>query len=560
MQTLTNHTRRLPVQWVPLATAILVLLAFPGQGQTPLGTAFIYQGLLTDKGSPANGTYDLRFILYNAPEGGAQVGSILNLSDQWVGNGLFSAPLDFGAAAFAGEARWLEIGVRLGTSTGIFSVLSPRQELAVAPGAIFASKAAIATTAATATSADRAVTATTADTATTAESATTATIATTALSYSGKVLRIESNSDGDNPALEIKDNSPGQARLAAVNFLQTYDATRGQVAYQNPSGPMTFRVGNATAMALDNLGRAGIAGALRAGSTNVNAWNHIGSGGTPTVDDISNVNDLYVFGDIQTHGLIYTDWALVVGDPTPTANQTFTSFGSGMKEESAIAGVDDVYISGNLELDGALYTGSALNVPDGFVINVGGTMANLTIAGANAIIQIGDTTSDRVGIGRTPTTNALEVAGNASKAAAGSWLANSDRRLKQDIQDLPDALAVIDRLRPVKFRYAPEFFQKHPGTRDVWYYNYVAQEFRQVFPDSVQDDGEGYLQLDTHNAEVYAVAAIQELHRALKQRDAQIARLQERLDALQETLGNRLAALEDAVRVHKGPETARVDR
>jgi hypothetical protein len=37
-----------------------------------------------------------------------------------------------------------------------------------------------------------------------------------------------------------------------------------------------------------------------------------------------------------------------------------------------------------------------------------------------------------VGVGRLPTANALEVQGNASKSTAGDWLANSDRRIKQD--------------------------------------------------------------------------------------------------------------------------------
>ena len=33
------------------------------EAATALGTGFTYQGRLTDAGSPANGTYDLRFIL-----------------------------------------------------------------------------------------------------------------------------------------------------------------------------------------------------------------------------------------------------------------------------------------------------------------------------------------------------------------------------------------------------------------------------------------------------------------------------------------------------------------
>ncbi|MES4792658.1 MAG: hypothetical protein C4321_06410, partial [Chloroflexota bacterium] len=94
---------------------------------TALTTTFTYQGRLTDAGSPANGTYDLRFILYDAETGGAQVGSIVTKDDVPVANGLFSVELDFGANAFRGDARWLEIAVRPGSSTGAYTVLSPRQ-------------------------------------------------------------------------------------------------------------------------------------------------------------------------------------------------------------------------------------------------------------------------------------------------------------------------------------------------------------------------------------------------------------------------------------------------
>ena len=55
-------------------------------------------------------------------------------------------------------------------------------------------------------------------------------------------------------------------------------------------------------------------------------------------------------------------------------------------------------------------------------------------SGANILVLDGD--NERVGIGRTPATNALEVNGTASKTAAGDWLAHSDRRIKTDIRDI----------------------------------------------------------------------------------------------------------------------------
>ena len=131
---------------VPVATA---LGDDPGEPRgrsveaaTALGTSFTYQGRLTDAGSPANGTYDLRFILWDAEPGGAQVGTTQTKDDVVVTNGLFSVDLDFGASAWNGDARWVEIAVRAGASTGTYTVLSPRQPVSPTPYALFAKAAA----------------------------------------------------------------------------------------------------------------------------------------------------------------------------------------------------------------------------------------------------------------------------------------------------------------------------------------------------------------------------------------------------------------------------------
>lgn len=135
------------VALIPVATA---LGDDSGEGDgrsieaaTALTTAFTYQGRLTDGGSPANGVYDLRFILYDAETGGAQVGGIVAKEDVTVTNGLFSVELDFGASAFTGDARWLEIAVRPGSGTGAtgYTVLSPRQPVSPSPYALFAKAA-----------------------------------------------------------------------------------------------------------------------------------------------------------------------------------------------------------------------------------------------------------------------------------------------------------------------------------------------------------------------------------------------------------------------------------
>jgi len=99
------------------------------------GTAFTYQGRLVVGGSPANGTYDFQFTLYNADNGGTNLGTV-TVDDVAVAGGVFTAALDFGEAAITGQARWLAIGVRPGASTGAYTALSPRQELRPSPHAL----------------------------------------------------------------------------------------------------------------------------------------------------------------------------------------------------------------------------------------------------------------------------------------------------------------------------------------------------------------------------------------------------------------------------------------
>jgi hypothetical protein len=124
----------------PSTAKLLVALALAGGLNIPLGfsqgTAITYQGRLADGASPANGTYDLRFILYDNSAGGSQQGPILTNTSTSISNGLFTVSLDFGAQ-FPGANRWLEIAVRT-NGTGSFTTLSSRQFVAPTPYAVTA--------------------------------------------------------------------------------------------------------------------------------------------------------------------------------------------------------------------------------------------------------------------------------------------------------------------------------------------------------------------------------------------------------------------------------------
>jgi len=123
------------------STVTLALLSGGVSHADPMGSAFTYQGQLDDAGAPASGDFDFTFELHDHPDNGSQVGGTVIVDDHPVSNGLFTVKLDFGFSAFDGEALWLEVGVRAGSSTGAYTTLAPRQELTPSAYAIYAEHA-----------------------------------------------------------------------------------------------------------------------------------------------------------------------------------------------------------------------------------------------------------------------------------------------------------------------------------------------------------------------------------------------------------------------------------
>lgn len=136
-----------------LVLLLPALIPFAAWAQ-PVGNTFTYQGELRDGGTAANGTYDLRFKLFDAFSNGAQVGPLLCVDNVLVNQGTFTVELDFGAV-FAGSTRYIEIDVRPDTGLGCisgagFTILSPRQRIVTTPYSAYSLAAATATTAASA--------------------------------------------------------------------------------------------------------------------------------------------------------------------------------------------------------------------------------------------------------------------------------------------------------------------------------------------------------------------------------------------------------------------------
>ena len=147
----------------------------------------------------------------------------------------------------------------------------------------------------------------------------------------------------------------------------------------------------------------------------------------------------------------------------------------------------------------------------------------------------------------------LEVGGNASKSVAGSWLANSDARIKTGIATVTNALETLNQVRLVSFRYTDSYRTAHPGIDNRSYLNVVAQEFARVFPDYVKGsgeklpDGSEILQVDSYPLTIYSAAAIQELSQKMEAGNQRLREELRRLNAQNAELNRSVTELKELV-------------
>jgi hypothetical protein len=134
--------------WLLLATLNAHLATVLAQG-----TAFTYQGRLNSSGSPASGSYDLVFTLYNTNTAGIAIAEPATNSAVAVTNGLFTTLVDFGPGVFTGTSNWLAIAVST-NGANTFSLLTPRQQVTPTPYALYSANAGTAATASSVPAAD----------------------------------------------------------------------------------------------------------------------------------------------------------------------------------------------------------------------------------------------------------------------------------------------------------------------------------------------------------------------------------------------------------------------
>jgi len=151
----------------------------------------------------------------------------------------------------------------------------------------------------------------------------------------------------------------------------------------------------------------------------------------------------------------------------------------------------------------------------------------------------GEFDNDRAGINwdsSVPLPATFAVNGTASKTAAGDWLANSDARLKKNIEYLSSKsmLDKVTQMKAVRYEWNDNTtgYDRPKGQQ----YGFIAQDLQQVWPDNVIEDAQGYLQTSYGTYDHMYVEAIKELDKKYEKIEQENQMLKDELKAIKEIL------------------------
>lgn len=497
-----------------VSLVLVALLASLGGGaaaQGPLGTAFTYQGQLVTTSGPVNDTCDMQFDLYDVAGGGSPLDSEA-LSYVRVSDGVFSVQLDFEAAVFDGEARWLEVSVQCsGDSSHV--TLEPRYALTAAPYALYA----------------------------------------LAAPWGGLTDVPGGLSDGDDDTLGAL--SCGSGQIAQWNGTAWVCSTGGGGggwslsgnAGTNPTNflgttdiaTLTFKVSNTVALRLAPGAAGGTPNVIGGYEGNVIPdsvqGGTIGGGGSSTGSQFNRVTADYATVGGGSTNLATGQYATIGGGDGNWANGWYATVGGGQWNKASGAysmvpgGYENTAVGGHSFAAGRH---AVANQGGCFVWGDGSSeYAPTECNTANAwVIRASGGVTMYTSVGDDPTPKGVFLAANG-----GAWNTLSDRERKENFQPV-DSQALLARLAETPIT-TWNYKAQDPAIRHI---GPMAQDFN-LLVEGLGGEGDEYI--NSLDADGVALTAIQALHAQNVAQQAQI----EALSAENAALEARLAALEAKV-------------
>ena len=125
----------------------------------------------------------------------------------------------------------------------------------------------------------------------------------------------------------------------------------------------------------------------------------------------------------------------------------------------------------------------------------------------------------------------LTITNTGDMTVSGDITINSDERLKQNIEPLTDALALVNQLDGKVYHWRPEL------GRDVRRkVGFIAQEVESVLPDLITENKEGFKSVNYQGVVPVLVNAVKELSQQAKNQSEQIKLLQQQIELQQQLL------------------------
>lgn len=517
-------------------------------------TSFTYQGRLTDNVLPANGPYDFQFKLFDAAVGGTQIGATVTPpSSTQVSTGIFTVTLDFGAAAFPGAPRWLEISAKQ-MGSGTFTTLTPRQLMTSTPYAV------------------RSLNATTADNATQLNGQPAAQYVLTidprlsdarpptagSGNYIQNTINQQANSNfnisgtgtvgGTLSGNTI--NAATQYNLGGNRFLSTAGTDNLFVGINlgiNNTGVSNSFFGAAAGTNNTSGGGNSFFG-RSAGQMNATGGNNSFFGQFAGLSNTAGADNTFLGRNAGATNVLGSGNTFVGADAGKNNTGGGNVFAGNAAGFNNLSGSDNVFIGTGA---GNTNTGGGNNILIGKNANVQGpNQTNSTAIGTGAVVSCNDClvlgNNVNVGIGTDNPQHRLHVVGNIF---ATGTITPSDQNYKQNILPLRDALGKVRQLRGVSYDWNQAAYPEMrfaAGTQ----VGFIAQEVEQVLPEAVHKSSSGMYSMN------YS-AVIPLLVEALKEQQEQVAEKNRQLEQLKKesaAIEARLATLEKMMRRTEPPK------
>jgi hypothetical protein len=263
------------------------------------------------------------------------------------------------------------------------------------------------------------------------------------------------------------------------------------------------------------------------------------TGATPYIDFSNNATDfdarIILAGDDK---LAIEGTNVGIGTTNPTAK--FEVNGDILSGDD-ISTKGDIHTQGNIFGNGNIFTGGN---DRGFWIDSTGSFrygiwrdpvnnnVHLRAGDLSSRITINRTTGN-VGIGTTDPQFKLHV--NGSVAGIGAYNNLSDLRYKKNIATIPNALDKITRLRGVSFDWRQDEFPKLNFNKGG-NLGFIAQEIKEVLPEVVSQDSQGYYSVAYSSVVPVLVEAIKEQQNTIQVQAEELAQTKAVLENLQERM------------------------